>query len=151
MPKKVDAHQLTNDTVAGVAAGIVVSLFIGLYQVVDSYRERRDQVRYASELVWAGVDRIRGTDKPETRLLYYNRLLRDLENYLTSDRSDRLEFAEKHTLRLAFPYGLDGSVRFLTQVPARADKFFDIIVEQFEKTTEALAWPRPKCTEGRSP
>ena len=100
MPKKVDAHQLTNDTVAGVAAGIVVSLFIGLYQVVDSYRERRDQVRYASELVWAGVDRIRGTDKPETRLLYYNRLLRDLENYLTSDRSDRLEFAEKHTLRV---------------------------------------------------
>ena len=144
MTSKLDTQQLTNNVVSGVAAGIVVSIVLGLYQMTMVYHERREQIRYINDLVGTAIERIQETDENSTRLLYYNILLRGIENYLNSaDASSRIAYSEKEILRTALPYATNGSVTYLSShdlLPEDAEAFFRDATGQFK----GIPWLRLK-------
>ena len=133
----LDRPQITNNIVSGIAAGIVVSLALGLYQWVSAYYERQDQIQYVSEVAAVAIEKINTECDDKARLLYYNRLLRSIESFLNAhEASFRIRYSEKEVLRTAFPYSLDGTVKYYAHVdrlPTDADAFFDLATEQLTR------------------
>ena len=128
-------QQLINNSVAGIAAGIIVAIVLGVYQLLGAHVERQRQIGYASEMVSSGITRIQNADNDRTRLLYYNRLLRSVEAYLSANEaSSRIRYAEKEVLRTALPYSTDGTVIYIASpasLPQDGDAFFEDAVKQF--------------------
>jgi len=132
--RKLNAQQLATGVVTGIVAGIAVAIILGLYQLASDLSQRQYQIHYVSEMVSDGIERIRETNKNEERLLYYNRMLRELEDWLKSEESSEIRYSEKRTLRNALPYHIDGRVMFLTltRLPPQPDEFFKTALEQFQ-------------------
>ena len=129
---ELDFERVAYSVISGLAIGLVVSIILGLYQMGRGCLERRRQKRYVSELVSDGINRIRKTGSYTRKIFYYNLMLRELEYILDSEASSRIRFVEKQTLRTALPYGVDGSIKFLTQPPDNPNEFFHQATEQFD-------------------
>ena len=72
-------RQILSNAVAGIAAGIVVSIILGTYQLVEIHHERQRQINFAGDMVATAIKRIEDADGASDRLLCYNMLLRRLE------------------------------------------------------------------------
>ena len=129
---ELDSERVAYSVISGLVIGLGVSIILGLYQVGRGCLERRRQKRYVSEVVSAGINRVRKTGNYTRKLFFYNLMLRELEDFLESEASSRIRFVEKQTLRTALPYALDGSIRFLTQPPDNPNEFFHRATEQFD-------------------
>ena len=145
---ELDSERVAYSVISGLVIGLGVSIILGLYQIGRGCLERRRQVRYVSEVVSYGINRVRKTGSYTRKLFFYNLMLRELEYFLESEASSRIRFVEKQTLRTALPYALDGSIQFLTQPPDNPNEFFHQATEQFEgvkwltlRATEELSQP----------
>ena len=91
---------------SGVASGLVLALFFGCRDYIRKRLERRDQVKYISELIVKFRNRIfeatedvrfedtgQGFSKHYVRKLHFDSLRRELESVLAG-RSSRLTFHE---------------------------------------------------------
>ena len=130
-------QQIVSNIMGGVAAGIVVSILLGLYQGVANIRERQDQIEYVSEMVAGAMARIEDANDDPQRLLYYNLLLRGLERFLNdNEASSRITYEEQESLRTALPYDVDGWVKYAKNLPENSEEFFHLAVGQFR----AIPW-----------
>ena len=129
---ELDSERVAYDVISGLVIGLGISIILGLYQMGRGCFERRRQIRYVSEVVSDGINRVRKTGSYTRKIFFYNLMLRELEYLLESEASSRISFVEKQTLRTALPYALDGSIQFLTQPPDNANEFFHQATEQFE-------------------
>ena len=132
MIESLNANQVVNNIVSGIAAGVAVAIILGLYHVATAYCQRKYQINYVSEMIADGIHRIHDESNNQTQLLYYNRMLRELDMFLSSDASSKIKFSEKQTLRTTLPYRITGNVMFMVKPPSQADKFFDDAIEQFQ-------------------
>ena len=127
-----DICPLINNSISGIIAGISVTIFLGFYAWLRVKCQRKDQIYYISEMAAVGIERIKAADDNETRLLYYNRLLRSIDSYLNAhEASYRIKYSEKEELRTIFPYTNDGRVAYLAALPEDVDGFFNVAIEQF--------------------
>ena len=131
-------QQIVSNIMGGVAAGIVVSILLGLYQGVANIRERQDQIEYVSEMVAGAMARIEDANDDPQRLLYYNLLLRGLERFLNdNEASSRITYEEQESLRTALPYDVDGWVKYAKNLPENSEEFFHLAVGQFSSYSMA--------------
>ena len=145
---ELDSERVAYSVISGLVIGLGVSIILGLYQMGRGCLERRRQKRYVSQVVSAGINRVRKTGSYTRKLFFYNLMLRELEYFLESEASSRIGFVEKQTLKTALPYALDGSIRFLTRPPDNPKEFFHQATEQFDgvewltlRATEELSQP----------
>ena len=133
----LDTQSILNNAVAGVTAGIVVSMVLGIYQLVGAWLDRQRQIHHVSEMISVKIESIQGADDDATRLLILNMLLRNAESLLgSSAASGRITYREKERLLGVFPLNRDGSVAYLDNVgrlPEDADGYFNDAIEQFRK------------------
>ncbi len=133
----LDTQSILNNAVAGVTAGIVVSMILGIYQLVRGWLDRQRQIHHVSELISVGIESIQGVNDDRTRLLILNLLLRNAESFLASSvASDRITYREKERLLAVFPLNVDGSVAYLDnagKLPEDADGYFEKSIEQFRR------------------
>ena len=124
---------IVENAVAGIAAGIMVSIILGIYRKYIAHIQRQGQIRYVKKLILDRIDRIRKSNNDKERFLYYNRLLRVLVEYLGTEKSSRITAAEKQALENLMPYEGDGSIAFLTVPPEdkKPDEYFDQAIDQF--------------------
>lgn len=132
----LDTQQLVNSSVAGIAAGLIVALVLGVYQLLHAHLKRKHQIHYVSEMVANGITRIQDANSDTERLLYYNRLLRTLDAYLNAaDASSKISYAEKDVLRTALPYSIAGTVAYIddpADLRPNGGAFFADAIEQFK-------------------
>ena len=145
---ELEFERVATSVISGLVIGLGVSIILGLFQMGRGCLERRRQVRYASDVVSYGINRVRKTGSYTRKIFFYNLMLRELQYFLESGASSRIRFLEKQTLRTALPYALDGSIRFLTQPPDNPKEFFHQATEQFDgvkwltlRATEELSQP----------
>ncbi len=129
---ELDSERVAYSVIAGLVTVLGVFIILGLYRMGRSRLERRRQVRYVSDVVSHGINRVRKTGSYTEKTFYYNLMLRELESFLESEASSRIRFVEKQTLRTALPYSVDGSIRFLTHPPDNPNEFFHQATEQFD-------------------
>ena len=140
---ELDFERVAYNVISGLVIGLGVSIILGLYQIGRGCLERRRQMRYVSQVVSYGINRVRKTGSYTEKIFYYNLMLRELESFLESESSSRIRFVEKQTLRTALPYGVDGIIQFLTQPPDNPNEFFHQATEQFD----GVKWLTLRATE----
>ena len=117
-----------NNILSGVVAALVVSVILGVYQLVENQNQRQQEISYACDIVASSMQRMKSANNNNDRLLYLNMMMRNMERFLNyNHNSSKLSFQEREHFRRAmpFPYSITGQVVYLTSVDVLSEEIDD--------------------------
>ena len=126
---------VTNGVVSGVVAGILVSVTLGLYQIVMDKRTRNNQVNYVREMIEVSLENMENASDNSQKLLQYNLLIRGLDRFMSDfSASSEITFDEREKIRRAFPYSTGGHIIIMQNadaLPEDTEEYFSTVARQF--------------------